>query len=93
MVTSRYATSGQVIEFFERILKPLSEKGEISYENVRKKYFEVLGRVLLHQTLKRYLEVLEDTGFIELIQDQTDKRKRLIRISKNNISAGMYPHV
>jgi len=79
--TSRFGTSGQVLDYYERVLKPLSASdGDIRYDIIRGKYLEVYGRQLTREDLQIMNRALESLGLIELVVDPTDGRRRLVRL-------------
>jgi DNA-binding MarR family transcriptional regulator len=81
--TSHYGTSGQVIEFYERVLRPLSDfthGGLLTRDQIRGKYKEVYERYLNHYTTTRYIDILENLDLVEVTVDPNDKRKRLVRV-------------
>jgi hypothetical protein len=78
--TSKYGTSGEVLDYYERILKPLSEKGDVPYAEIRSKHLEIYERPLSREQLQIMNRSLESLGLIELVVDQLDKRRRLVRV-------------
>jgi hypothetical protein len=85
LITSHYATSSQVLEFLERVLKPLAKESEgedLGREKIFEKYLEVYGRVISYSTLSKYINILEDIGEIMVVEDKQDRRRRLVRVLK-----------
>ena len=79
--TSHYGTSSQVLDFYERILKPLAANGDVHQNDAATKYIQVYDRPASRDELYDFMKVLERLGKIELIQDPQDKRRRLIRLT------------
>jgi hypothetical protein len=78
--TSRYGTSSEVLDYFERVLKPLAANGDIHHTDAAAKYVQTYDRIITRDELYRFNKVLESLGKIELVQDPADKRRRLIRL-------------
>lgn len=79
--TSRYGTSNEVLDYYERVLKPLAANGDVHHADAATKYLQVYDRPIKRDEIYQYNTVLEGLGRIELIQDPQDKRRRLIRIT------------
>lgn len=80
--TSRAGTSAQVLDFYDRVLKPLAENGKrnLEYNEIQQRYFEVYGRRIYRDTLILYNRELQDLGKIELLKDDSDKRRWVVRV-------------
>lgn len=81
--TSRYGTSSEVLDYYERVLKPLAANGDIRPPDASHKYYEVYQRPMMRDDLYSFNKVLESLDLLEIIQDPTDKRRRLIRLTGN----------
>ena len=75
--TSRYGTSSQVLDYYERVIKPLTENQDAPYAEIRNKYFQVYQRPLSREDLQIYNRTLESLGLIELVVDQSETGWRL----------------
>ena len=92
--TSHYGTSSQVLDYYERVLKPLADSGELhegqpilrdlSQNEIRSKYTNVYHRTITRFDLYEYNKVLESLNLIELIKDPEDKRRRLVRLTRTD---------
>ncbi len=81
--TSSYGTSGQVLDYYEKVLKPLAESTEqIGYDAIQSKYFEAFKRPLYRDKMILYNKTLQQMGHIELVKDATDQRRWLVRVKK-----------
>ena len=78
--TSRYGTSSQVLDYYERVIKPLAENGDAPYAEIRNKYLQVYERPLSRDDMQILNRALESLGLIELVVDLTDKRRRLVHV-------------
>ena len=79
--TSRYGTSSEVLDYYERILKPLAVNGDVRPADAAVKYLQTYERPIDRDDLYGFNSVLTRLGRIELIQDPQDKRRRLIRLT------------
>lgn len=92
--TSHYGTSSQVLDYYERVLKPLADSGEthegqpimrdVTQNDARNKYVDVYHRTITRFELYEYNNVLESLNLLELVKDPEDKRRRLIRLSQTD---------
>ncbi len=83
LLTSRYGTSQQVIDFFERIInKMYTEKAgaALQRDEIVARYVQTYGRAIRSPNMTDLLKTLEEIGKVESMVDPTDKRKRLIKI-------------
>lgn len=79
--TTRTGTSAQVLDYYERVLKPLSESGgTLMYDAIQQKYFEVYNRRLHRDILILYNKTLQDLNKIDLSKDPIDRRRWLVRV-------------
>ncbi|MDH5686963.1 MAG: hypothetical protein OEZ48_03750, partial [Candidatus Bathyarchaeota archaeon] len=67
-----------VIEFFDKVVSCLT--GGATYEDLRKRYFEVYHKSLGKSTLSSYLSPLEDLGWISIETHPEDRRRRLVTV-------------
>jgi hypothetical protein len=77
---SRYGTSSQVLDYYERVIKPVAEPQDAPYAEIRRKYLEIYSRPLSRDELQIMNKSLEAIGLIEFVVDQTDRRKRLVHL-------------
>jgi hypothetical protein len=90
--TSHFGTSSQVLDYLERVLKPLAGLDElevsvgrdIPQNEVTSKYLQVYGRTVTRFELYEYNKVLVTLNLIELVKDREDKRRRLIRFLRTD---------
>ena len=80
--TSRSGTNAQVLEYLERVLKPLASDTEqaLTVEQIQSKYYEVYNRILHRNIMNLYNNQLLDLGKIELVRDQLDRRHMLVKV-------------
>lgn len=74
-----------VLNCFHTIMKPLYE-GNIpfNYETLTGRYNEVFRRKRSSATLRRYVMLLRQVGYVDTMPDPNDKRRSLITIIRKN---------
>jgi hypothetical protein len=73
----------QILEVFNSIIKPLCQQYPtgISYEQIKTGYFQLYETTVRDHVFKRnIIYMLEDSGKIQLLPDQSDKRKILVSL-------------
>ena len=80
--TSRTGTSAQVLDYYEKVLGPLAEQThkDLAYDEIQSKYLEVYNRRLHRDIMILYNRTLQDLGKIELVKDESDKRRWLAKV-------------
>jgi len=72
-----------VLDCFYKVMKPLYEGGlPFDYQTFTTKYNEVFPRKRSSSTLRKYVQVLREVGYVDTIPNPTDRRSRLIIIIK-----------
>jgi hypothetical protein len=74
-----------ILECFHKVMKPLYEDGlPFNYQRLTQKYNEVFRRKRSSATLRGYVKLLREVGYVDTQPDPTDKRKSLITIIREN---------
>ena len=74
-----------ILECFHKIMEPLyQDEVPFNYETLTEKYNEVFRRKRSSSTLRRYVMLLSEVGYVDTMPDPVDKRKKLITVIKNH---------
>jgi len=72
-----------ILECFHKVMEPLyADETPFNYETLTTKYNEVFRRKRSSSTLRDYVKLLREIGYVDTIRNPTDKRFRLITIIK-----------
>jgi hypothetical protein len=73
--------SGSALEIFEKLIKPTAEvTGYTNYELLTQKSKEVMSEPLTSGSLRKYIQVLRETGFVETLPDPQYPKRKLIKM-------------
>jgi len=74
-----------ILECFHKVMQPLYEDGfPFNYQTLTQKHNEVFHRKRSSTTLRGYVKLLREVGYVDTMPDPTDKRKSLITIIREN---------
>jgi len=72
-----------VLDCFHKVMKPLHEEGgPFDYQTFTQRYNEVFPRKRSSSTLRKYVQVLREVGYVDTVPNPSDRRSRLIIIIK-----------
>lgn len=80
-----------VAEWFEKVLKPLSQEynGTLYISDLVENTPKLIGKYYSYDSIRKmFLKPLENTGFITLEPDPEDRRRRVIKILRENLFNG-----
>lgn len=73
-----------VIEFFNKVLKPLQSKGPCNYAEMQEKHHEIYKQVIGIDTVRKSrIDPLEQAGYVTVSSDEKDKRYRYFSIAQD----------
>jgi len=72
--------SGSALEVFEKLIKPTAVNGFTNYEMLTMKSKEVMSEPLTSGSLRKYVQVLREIGFVETLPDPEHPKRKLIKI-------------
>jgi len=74
-----------ILECFHKVMQPLYEdRLPFNYQTLTQKHNEVFRRKRSSTTLRGYIKLLREVGYVDTQPDPTDKRKSLITIIREN---------
>ncbi len=89
--TTRVGISGHIVNFFHKVIVPVSESMEMfHYEDLVAKQVEVGDRPLSSRTVREYVSLLEEIDWVSKEPDLDDKRRVLIRVLKKSENTVFY---
>lgn len=72
---------GHILEFFHKVVEPLYEdKIPFNYQELTDKYNDTFHGKKSSSTLRRYIMLLGEIGYVDTMDDPNDKRKALIMV-------------
>lgn len=71
------------LDLFLQVLIPLyEERGNVPYDLLIDTHNEKMQNKLSYGSIRRMIKSLADSGYVTTVQDETDKRKKLIKVIK-----------
>ena len=90
--TTKTGISGDIHEFYHKIVVPLCEKEEIvTYEDLTKKYNEVFEDRKSSDTIRKWCKSLSEVGFVDILPHPEDKRRKVITVTGKNSGKNTIP--
>lgn len=72
---------GHMLDCFHKVIEPLyKERGTFDYAALTERYNQVFHRKKSSSTLRKYVMLLGQVGYIDTLPDPSDKRKTLIMV-------------
>lgn len=81
--TTLTGLGGHILDCFHKVIEPLyKEQGAFDYAALTERYNQVFRRKKSSSTLRKYVMLLGQVGYVDTLPDPSDKRKSLIMVIK-----------
>jgi len=87
--TTLTGLSGHILNFYHKAVEPLAKtESYFTYEQLTQKYNETTNEKKSSDTIRKWVNLLCDVGWLTKTDDPDDKRRKLVSVIKNSENNG-----